>query len=140
MNQTIRICEALNEFLIEIFNVKHSTIYLWSEENGAFLPLPILENKNRFAVYDSFMLWLTDNDQVLTREHFNKAPGYANIKMDALRILDSLEAETVIPLTLNASLLGVIFLGNKNDGIPIRTEELDRLYEIKSTSVMSLSN
>ena len=140
MNQTIRICEALNEFLIEIFNVKHSTIYLWSEEQGAFLPHPILENKNRFAVYDSFMLWLTDNDQVLTREHFNKAPGYAKIKTDALRILDSLEAETVIPLTLNASLLGVIFLGNKDDGTPIKTEELDRLYEIKSTSVMSLSN
>ncbi len=140
MNQTVRISEALNEFLVEIFNVEHSTIYLWSDEEGAFLPHPIGENQNRFAVYDPFMLWLTDNDQVLTRGHFKKAPGYANIKLDALRILDAVNAETVIPLTLNASLLGVLFLGNKKDGSHITSEELDRLYEIKSTSVMSLSN
>ena len=140
MNQTQRISETLNEFLVEIFNVEHSTIYLWSDEEGAFLPHPMEDNQNRFAVYDPFMLWLTDNDQVLTRDHFNKAPGYANIKSDAIRILDSINAETVIPLTLNASLLGVLFLGKKNDGSKMKPEELDRLYEIKSTSVMSLSN
>jgi two-component system NtrC family sensor kinase len=140
MNQTQRISETLNEFLVEIFNVEHSTIYLWSDEEGAFLPHPMEGNQNRFAVYDPFMLWLTDNDQVLTLDHFQKAPGYANIKLDAIRILDSVNAETVIPLTLNASLLGVLFLGKKKDGSKMKPEELDRLYEIKSTSVMSLSN
>lgn len=86
------------------------------------------------------MLWLTDNDQILTREHFNKAPGYADIREDAIRILDAANAEIIIPLTINASLLGILFLGEKQDSTYMSAEDLDRLYEIKSTSVMSLSN
>ncbi len=140
MNQTVRICEALNEFLVDVFKVKHSRIYLWSDEQGAFLPMPAVKDANPFFVYDPFMLWLTDNDQILTRDHFNKAPGYADIRNDAIRILDAAEAETIIPLTLNASLLGILFLAKKKDSTLMSAEELDRLYEVKSTSVMSLSN
>ena len=39
-----------------------------------FLPHPVENNQNRFPVYDPFMLWLTDNDQVLTLDHFQKHP------------------------------------------------------------------
>ncbi len=35
MNQTVRICESLNNFLTGIFKVDHSSIYLWSDEEGA---------------------------------------------------------------------------------------------------------
>lgn len=140
MNQTSKICQTLNAFLEDVFKVKHSIVYLWSDEDGAFAPMPVSQMSNRFFVYDPFMLWLTDNDQILTREHFNKAPGYADIREDAIRILDAANAEIIIPLTINASLLGILFLGEKQDSTYMSAEDLDRLYEIKSTSVMSLSN
>lgn len=140
LNQTEKINEILNEFIIENFQVEHSTVYLWSDEDGAFLPHPIGNYGNRFFVYDPFMLWLTDNDQILSREHFEKAPAYSSIKEDAIRILNSVDADIIIPLTLNASLLGILFLGKKKDGTIMKSEDLDKLYEIKSTSIMSLSN
>lgn len=140
MNDTILICQAINEFLVDIFRVEHSSIYLWSDDEGAFLPHPVGKNGSRFFVYDPFMLWLTDNDEILSREHFMKAPAYAEIKNDALRTLESAGAEVIIPLTLNASLLGILFLGKRVDNTQLSVEELDRLYEIRSTSVMSLSN
>lgn len=140
MNDTLLICKTINEFLMDIFKVDHSSIYLWSDEEGAFLPHPTGQNANRFFVYDPFMLWLTDNDEILTKEHFTKAPAYENIKSDALRTLEAADAEIIIPLTLNASLLGILFLGKRKDNTQMSVEELDRLYEIRSTSVMSLSN
>lgn len=140
LNQTEKICETLNEFIQEYFQVEHSSVYLWSDEEGAFYPHPVRKDSKRFFVYDPFMLWLTDNDQVLSRDHFEKAPAYSTIKEDAIRILDSVNSDIVIPLTLNASLLGILFLGKRQDGSTMTSEDLDRLYEIKSTSVMSLSN
>jgi signal transduction histidine kinase len=86
------------------------------------------------------MLWLADNDQILTKDHFNKAPGYSIIKNDAIRILDDVDAQIIIPLTLNASLLGILFMGRKKENTIPLTDELDKLQEIKSSSVMSLSN
>ncbi|HNI88221.1 MAG TPA: hypothetical protein PKX55_08685, partial [Leptospiraceae bacterium] len=68
LNQTEKICETLNEFIQEYFQVEHSSVYLWSDEEGAFYPHPVRKDSKRFFVYDPFMLWLTDNDQVLSRD------------------------------------------------------------------------
>lgn len=48
MNQTSKICQTLNAFLEDVFKVKHSIVYLWSDEDGAFAPMPVSQMSNRF--------------------------------------------------------------------------------------------
>lgn len=135
------ICEIVTNFLNMNFKLTGSRMYLWSDEQGVYVVTPPDPTRSaKFHVYDPFLLWLNDHDRIFNRNDFVKLSVYKEIQADALKFFDGCQAITLVPLTLNEGLLGLVAIEGKKDGSNMSISELDRIYEIKSVTVLSLSN
>lgn len=137
LRPTVEICQIVVEFLSDALGAAHQGIYLWSENEGAFTVWPEQTDVTRqFMIYDPFLLHLTDDDRV----YYSNALGdLGPIQVDAERFFQQTDAELVIPLVLNQSLVGVIFAGRT--GADLGSPDVIRLIgEVRSLAVMALSN
>lgn len=137
LRPTHEICEIVVEFLAEALGAKHQGIYLWSESEGAFTVWP--ENSaitRRFMIYDPFLLHMTEDDRVYYRTHLDDLGALTG---DARRFFEQTEAELVIPLVLNQSLVGVIFASHTSADLG-KADVVRLIGEVRSLAVMALSN
>lgn len=137
LRPTDQVCRLVLGFLTEALKAAHSGIYLWSEEVGAFQIWPLRKDViERFMVFDPFLLHVTEDDRVYFRSHPDVPESIAE---DAQRFFDDTRSDIVIPLVLNQSLVGIIFVGETGvdpDSLDVRT----MIGEIRQLAVMALSN
>ncbi len=139
INVPSKICSTISEFIINTYKVDKSRIFLWEENRGAFTPYPAeQETDHKFYVYDPFVLWITDHDGIYSKSNFLTIESREN--QSALEFFERVGAKVIVPLTLNNSLIGMLILGDKTDKSDLSQKDWERLYEIKSVSVMALSN
>ena len=89
---------------------------------------------------DKFLQWLAKNSKVIYREFIEIDPQYASIKEEANDYFDSTGTIVVIPLVLNAKLLGMINLGKKANFRRYRASDFYFLNILKNESVIAISN
>ncbi|TGM08940.1 sensor histidine kinase [Leptospira barantonii] len=138
-NLTALVCEKILKFIQTVVPTKKVTIFLWKEEMGKFAPFPD-SGEIQFFIFDPFLLWITENDKIYNFKEFETDPNLSKIRNSAEIFFTKTEAELVVPLILNKSLLGMIVLGEKKNQKKYGSAEIDKLNEIRSVSVMALSN
>ncbi|WP_036096225.1 sensor histidine kinase [Leptospira weilii] len=138
-NLTGLVCEKILKFIQTVVPAKKVTILLWKEEMGKFAPCPD-SGEIQFFIFDPFLLWITENDRIYNFKEFATDFSLSKIRNSAENFFTKTEAELVIPLILNKSLLGMIVLGERKNRKNYNSSEIDKLNEIRSVSVMALSN
>lgn len=138
-NLTALVCEKILKFIETVVPTKKVTIFLWKEEMGKFAPFPD-SGEIQFFIFDPFLLWITENDKIYNFKEFETNPNLNKIRNSAEIFFTKTEAELVVPLILNKSLLGMIVLGEKKNQKKYGASEIEKLNEIRSASVMALSN
>ena len=139
LRATREVNELVVNFLREFLGTDSVGIYLWDEEEGAFIlsPRPP-EESPRFMIYDNFVLFLTDHDRIYRlKEFFEPAKELQDIAPEATRFFSQIRADLIIPLTLNQSLVAMIFVAPP---VAFSDKILLALDEIRSLAVMALSN
>ncbi|PJZ50592.1 GAF domain-containing sensor histidine kinase [Leptospira saintgironsiae] len=139
-NITESVCDKILKFLPSIINASRAKIYLWREDLGKFSPYPRESGEDHFYIFDPFLLWITEHDKIFYSEEFVENVKLQQIKEHALSFASKTKADLLVPFILNKSLLGMLVLGPKNDGRRYNASELEKLNEMRSVSVMSLSN
>lgn len=139
-NITDSVCEKIVKFLPSIVNPENAKIYLWREDLGKFSPYPNDEGEDHFYIFDPFLLWITEHDRIFNTREFVEDARYLQIREHAIAFAAKTKADLLVPLILNKSLLGMLVLGPKLDGKRYSNSELEKLNEMRSVSVMSLSN
>ncbi|TGK09170.1 GHKL domain-containing protein [Leptospira selangorensis] len=139
-NITESVCDKILKFLPSIINASRAKIYLWREDLGKFSPYPTETGEDHFYIFDPFLLWITEHDKIFYSEEFVENAKLHQIREHALSFAAKTKADLLVPFILNRSLLGMLVLGPKNDGRRYTASELERLNEMRSVSVMSLSN
>lgn len=140
---TREVCEILLEFLSAQPGADHAGICLWDENQGNFYVWPEDAAPVRhFMVFDPFLLHISDNDRIYWR---NELEAYAWNKacshFEAQRFFEALRADVVVPLVLNQSLVGVVFLALNAGGLATGRDTFETtLSEARSLAVMALSN
>ncbi|MGJ4745658.1 sensor histidine kinase [Leptospira sp. SA-E8] len=139
-NITESVCDKILKYLPSIINASRAKIYLWREDLGKFSPYPRDTGEDHFYIFDPFLLWITEHDKIFYSEEFVENTKLQQIKEHALSFAAKTKADLLVPFILNKSLLGMLVLGPKNDGRRYNASELEKLNEMRSVSVMSLSN
>jgi signal transduction histidine kinase len=137
LNNPLKICTALEDFIINNFQSKGCKVFLWNEEKGAFYPHKENDVHSVYHVFDPFFLWLTDNDTLIGK---NEKSKFTNVPENWEDVFKNEEAEIVLPLVMNLSIIGVVFIYEKIDKSPYTPTEREKLKDIKSVIMMSLSN
>ncbi|EMO52805.1 GHKL domain protein [Leptospira noguchii] len=138
-NLTGLVCEKILKFIQTIIPTKKVIVFLWKEEMGKFAPFPD-SGEIQFFIFDPFLLWITENDRIYDFKEFATNSNLSKIRNSAENFFTQTQAELVIPLILNKSLLGMIVLGEKQNRKNYTLSEINKLNEIRSVSVMALSN
>lgn len=138
-NLTGLVCEKILKFIQTIIPTKKVIVFFWKEEMGKFAPFPD-SGEIQFFIFDPFLLWITENDRIYNFKEFATNPSLSKIRNSAENFFTKTEAELVVPLILNKSLLGIIVLGERQNRKNYTLSEINKLNEIRSVSVMALSN
>ncbi|XDD50353.1 sensor histidine kinase [Leptospira sp. WS92.C1] len=138
-NLTELVCEKILKFIQAVVPAKKVNIFLWKEEMGKFAPFPD-SGEIQFFIFDPFLLWITEHDKIYAFKEFENDLSLIKIKKSAENFFITTEAELIVPLILNKSLLGMIVLGERKNKKNYSSQEIEKLNEIRSVSVMSLSN
>ncbi len=140
LRSTPATCELVVTFLSDYFRGV-AGICIWDQDQGAFTVWPEdLGIEIRFRVYDPFLLFLADHDRIFLREDFERpSEELEKIHDEALRFFDAVRGDVIIPLVLNLSLVGVIFMRGP-DTTHLDLGAVTSLEEIRSLAVMALSN
>lgn len=138
-NLTGLVCEKILKFIQTIIPTKKVIVFFWKEEMGKFAPFPD-SGEIQFFIFDPFLLWITENDRIYNFKEFATDSSLSKIRNSAENFFTKTEAELVVPLILNKSLLGIIVLGERQNRKNYTLSEINKLNEIRSVSVMALSN
>lgn len=135
-----KLTEKLNDFITAQFNIKKTFLLIWQEAEGAFLLYPEEDRKEKYLIFDPFIIWLAEHEFLFTRNDFIEHPINSDIADEALQFFNKTGADVIIPLILNQSLLGIILLQFKDNELKMNFMEYDKLNEIRSSILYSLSN
>ncbi|EMI66697.1 GHKL domain protein [Leptospira noguchii str. Bonito] len=138
-NLTGLVCDKILKFIQTIIPTKKVIVFLWKEEMGKFAPFPD-SGEIQFFIFDPFLLWITENDRIYNFKEFATNSNLSKIRNSAENFFTQTQAELVVPLILNKSLLGMIVLGERQNRKNYTLSEINKLNEIRSVSVMALSN
>ncbi|EMN02777.1 GHKL domain protein [Leptospira noguchii str. 2007001578] len=138
-NLTGLVCDKILKFIQTIIPTKKVIVFLWKEEMGKFAPFPD-SGEIQFFIFDPFLLWITENDRIYDFKEFATNSNLSKIRNSAENFFTQTQAELVVPLILNKSLLGMIVLGERQNRKNYTLSEINKLNEIRSVSVMALSN
>ena len=140
LRPTREVCHLVVSFLSDALQPERIGIYLWDEDRGAFTVWPDQTDViQRIMIFDPFLVYLTDHDGICTRDDFagNTEGHPAPIPAEARRFFDQVDADLLMPLVLNQSMVGILFVRARRqpaaDVFPI-------LQEIRALAVMALSN
>lgn len=132
------VCQLVLSYLTERFQVAHSGIYIWNQEEGGFILWPEgVRAPRKLLIIDPFIVFITDYDRRLRREQVEAAhsPVPVALRPGVGAFFAAAGCNLAIPLVLNQSLVGVIFLEGQ---ISLALEpELD---EVCYLATMGLSN
>ncbi|MCB1143599.1 MAG: GHKL domain-containing protein [Leptospiraceae bacterium] len=139
LNDPNKICRILEDFLIKNFGIANSSIHVWNEDGGGFFPYDSLTlEESKVPLFDPFLLWLTDHNSPLTLEEIKTSSD--DTVFEAANVLFSrFSCKLILPLIMNSSLIGFILISSNNEE-GLVAEDLNRLVELQSITVMSLSN
>lgn len=138
-NLTKHVCEKILKFIQIVIPTKKVTIFLWKEEMGKFAPFPD-SGEIQFFIFDPFLLWIAENDRIYNFKEFTTDLDLNRIRSSAENFFTKTGAALVVPLIINKGLLGMIVLGERKNRKNYTSSEIDKLNEIRSVSVMALSN
>lgn len=138
-NLTKHVCEKILKFIQIVIPTKKVTIFLWKEEMGKFAPFPD-SGEIQFFIFDPFLLWIAENDRIYNFKEFATDLDLNRIRSSAENFFTKTGAALVVPLIINKGLLGMIVLGERKNRKNYTSSEIDKLNEIRSVSVMALSN
>jgi two-component system, NtrC family, sensor kinase len=138
MNNTSKICSHIVNFIKENFEAESVKIFVLNEESAGFFPYdqPIDES-SKFTLFNFFILWMADHDGIYSIKDL-LTEDKNDIKEIVLDISNVHNFSFVIPLIMNSSLIGFIFINNNNKEISSFQKEC--LTELKTISVMAISN
>ena len=144
LRPTHEICDLIINFLNQYLGSGKTGIFLWEEKSASFRIWPEGINPlESLRVFDPFLLHITEHDQLYYRadiddtDFYKKYPAEAT---DARRIFHASQARLLVPLVLNESLIGMIFIGG-DATTELKSPFVQRIIrELASLSVMALSN
>ena len=140
LRPTREVCHLVVSFLSEVLQPERLGIYLWDEEDGAFTVWPEQADViQRIMIFDPFLQYLTEHDGIYRREDFDESTGAeaASINVEARRFFDEVHGDLLMPLVLNQSMVGILFVRARRQPT---AEIFPILHEIRALAVMALSN
>ncbi|MCE9599314.1 MAG: GHKL domain-containing protein [Spirochaetia bacterium] len=139
LKSTGDVCREVLRFLSEAMNSTRAGIYLWNETIGSFALWPPQEGAEAsFPLIDPFLIHIASHPEVYLRDDFQQEANQA-IRGEALRFFALTNARMILPLVINESLVGVVFL-DPPGSFDIGQSELSLIEEVRSLAVMALSN
>jgi signal transduction histidine kinase len=141
LRATRDVCRAVLEFLTEALDSEKAGIYIWKEEEGTFSVWPDQPGvEPRFSLMDPAIAYFGEHPQV---RHVETISSDEDLTDDARELLNRFftltNSRVLIPLALNESLVGVIFLAPP-PSVKLGRRETALIEEVRSLGVMSLSN
>lgn len=138
-----KVCSLVVDFLNEQLSSTKTGIFIWDEKTASFQIWPVnIIKLTSLRVFDPFLLHITEYDKLYFRadiddqEFYRKFPAEAS---DARRIFKESNARLLVPLVLNQSLIGLIFITDATS--ELKADENQKLImETASLAVMALSN
>lgn len=140
INNPTKISQKIEEFMQLNFSIEEAKIFFWSEEHGVFIPHKGEVEENSFHVYNPLALWITDYDRIFFRGDFRNMGLSVEIVSFAEEFFDKHNADVLIPLLMNSSLVGLILISGKNFIPDENTETFQRMSDLKTVCMMALSN
>jgi len=138
MNDTGKICSRIVTFLNENLYAKNVKVYVLREEGAGFFPYDQENDESsKFTLFNLFILWLADHDGIYSiSELLNEEK--TEIREIILEISIIHKISHIIPMIMNSSLIGFIFLDS--DQRVFSKFQQECLLEVKTISVMAISN
>jgi two-component system, NtrC family, sensor kinase len=138
MNNTSKICYRIVSFIKENFEAESVKIFVLNEENAGFFPYDQpTDESSKFTLFNLFILWMADHDGIYSINEL-LTEDKLEIKNIVLEISTIHKFSFIIPMIMNSSLIGFIFINNNNKEISSFQKEC--LTELKTISVMAISN
>lgn len=139
LKPTEDVCEELVQFLVDYLGTDHVGIYLWNESEGTFsLQQEIPGVRHGWRVFEPFLMYMADNDSMVLRNR-----SLSGLPSEVVRqkedFFEQTDSDLIIPLVLNESLLGIVFIGPPGS-IEWNASRLNALSEVRSLVTMALSN
>ncbi|MCB1202260.1 MAG: histidine kinase [Leptospiraceae bacterium] len=136
------VIERSQEILLDLFPESHPVVYYWSDDRGRFLPVREEDAKEGlyFFVYDEFILWLGECENLIFKEDLDDLTGSYNLLESARNFLQTTSADVIVPFNLHNSLLA--FLTVRHFARDTKTNRGQRviLSEIRNITTVALSN
>lgn len=149
LKSTGDVCREVLRFLSQEMKSTRAGIYLWSESAGSFTLWPAQEGAEpSFPLIDPFLIHIAANPDIYLRDDFQSASNtrppadlerLGAIRSEALRFFTLTNARMILPLVINESLVGVVFL-DPPGSFEIGRAEIALIEEVRSLAVMALSN
>ncbi|MBL8019086.1 MAG: GHKL domain-containing protein [Leptospirales bacterium] len=149
LKSTGDVCREVLRFLSQEMNSTRAGIYLWSESAGSFTLWPAQEGAEAsFPLIDPFLIHIAANPDIYLRDDFQSEADSRQtidqerlraIRSEALRFFALTNARMILPLVINESLVGVVFL-DPPGSFEIGRSEISLIEEVRSLAVMALSN
>jgi hypothetical protein len=110
MNNTSKICSHIVNFIKENFEAESVKIFVLNEESAGFFPYDQpTDESSKFTLFNFFILWMADHDGIYSiKDLLNEDKN--DIKEIVLDISNVHNFSFVIPLIMNRSLIGFIFI------------------------------
>lgn len=139
LRPTEEVCEELVDFLVDYLQSDHIGIYLWDESEGTFsLQKEMPGVRHGWRVFEPFLMHMADHDAIIQRDQ--PVPGLLpEVAAQRDSFFKETNSEVIVPLVLNESLLGILFIGPPGT-IDWTAARLNALSEVRSLVTMALSN
>ncbi|MFN3603105.1 MAG: sensor histidine kinase [Leptonema sp. (in: bacteria)] len=133
--KTKEIIDAIVSFLKDFLETENFGFYFWNEALGQFTDY-INENQKTIQIFDPIILILSDYDLIFLKRNLDliKNPEH---KKHILNLFEEKNANVLIPLILNESVLGFIYANTKKY---LSVSEYFTLEEFRYFAIIALSN
>jgi len=143
--QLDELLDRLLATLHETFEITGSSILLHDQQNKTYKITSSRNLENRkvvnkhFSENETLFQWLKRKKELIILEeleHRSKHSEYAEI----IRLLDLLESKICVPLFFQKRLIGLINLGNKQNGEMFTNEDLKTLATVANHAAVAIEN
>jgi signal transduction histidine kinase len=131
------IIQYTTNFLKEFLNTENIGFYYWKEDEGHYVDYKEYPNyQNKIQIFDTFILVLSEYDLIFLKRNIDLIRNEEHKKI-ILNFLEQKEANILIPLILNESILGFIYA---NSPKYINISDYFILDELRYFVIIALSN
>jgi len=131
------IIQYTTNFLKEFLNTENIGFYYWKEDEGHYVDYKEYPNyQNKIQIFDTFILVLSEYDLIFLKRNIDLIRNEEHKKI-ILNFLEQKDANILIPLILNESILGFIYA---NSPKYINISDYFILDELRYFVIIALSN